>query len=293
MSTPPEIYVRTLLRHPRLQYVLRIVGDDLGYRFRFYNESKLSAGAVPDLLISYGGEPAPYRLPAHPLLAGKSYNASADDVRTEADGTLSMCHTEDGPDLLAAIFFCLSRYEEYQEAERDAHDRFPAAASHALRHGYLERPVVREWTAALGHRLRTWFPQLPPATKRPFQFRPTYDIDILYAYRHRGWRGHGSAARDLLTGHVRRVLGRYFIRQDPYDTLAQLEMLHRELAADPVYYWLLSDSSHRHDPNPFPIPEEQRGWMRRLADAAEVGIHPSYRSSDREELFSVEKARLE
>ena len=45
--------------------------------------------------------------------------------------------------------------------------------------------------------------------------------------------------------------------------------------------------------SPFPIPEEQRGLMRRLADAAEVGIHPSYRSSDREELFSVEKARLE
>ena len=293
LSTLPEIHVRTRLRHPRLKYVLRVVGEDLGYRFRFYNESRLSAGTQPDYLITYGGPPDPYRLPAHPLLAGKPHAAGADDVIRDADDLPHYCQTSDGPDLLAAIFFCLSRYEEYAASERDAHGRYPAAVSHALRHGYLHRPVVREWTALLGHRLRTWFPQLPPPRKRTLDFHPTYDIDILYAYRYRGWRGHASAVRDVLTGHPGRARARYRTKRDPYDTLEELEDLHRYFRLRPTYYWLLSDRTHPHDPNPYPVPAEQKEWMRRLARTADMGIHPSYRSSDVEALFATEKHELE
>ena len=292
MSTLPEIYVRTRLRHPRLKYVLRIVGEDLGYRFRFYNESRLSAGTAPAYLISYGGPESNHRWPAHPLLAGKTYPADAADFHPDAAGTPTLCQTPDGPDLLAAIFFCLSRSEEYG-GERDAHGRFPASASHALRHAYLHRPVVREWTALLGRQLRSWFPDLPPPRHRNWEFRPTYDIDILYAYRYRGWRGHASALRDLLTGHAHRARARYGRSPDPYDTLASLEALHERFDLRPAYFWLLSDRTHRHDPNPYPVPAEQRAWIRRLAETAETGIHPSYLSSEREKLIATEKERLE
>ena len=293
MSTLPEIHVRTRLRHPRLKYVLRIVGEDLGYRFRFYNESRLTAGTEPRFLISYGGPARDHRLPAHPLLAGKPYAADAGDLCHDAGGMPTLCQTADGPDLLAAIFFCLARYEEYQSVEPDTHGRFPASASHAFRHGYLDRPIVREWTAVLGRRLRSWFPDLPPVRHRLLDFQPTYDIDILYAYRFRGWRGHASAVRDLLTGHPRRAVARYSPRPDPYDTLADLEALHRQFKLRPTYYWLLSDRTHRHDPNPYPIPAEQRTWMHRLAETADLGIHPSYRSSEELSLIVSEKERLE
>lgn len=295
MSAQPEIFVRTDIRHPRLRYVLRVVGEDLGYRFRFYNEHNVFAHAEPPYLISYGGK-APRSLPAHPLLQGKPYSPAdpASDFNIAPGGMPTMCQTPQGPDLLAAIFFCLSRYEEYQPFTPDAHGRFTASLSHAARFGYLHRPVVREWTAALGATLRAWFPDLPPPARSPFAFQPSYDIDILYAFSHRGWRGHASGVKDLLTGRFRRAAHRWFPGpRDPYDTLSELQHLHGEYGLRPWYFWLLSSRQHPHDPNPYPIPESQRAWMRHLDGEAECGIHPSYLSSERPELFATEKERLE
>ena len=42
------------------------------------------------------------------------------------------------PDILASIFFVLSRYEEYWETERDAHNRYQAASSIQHQYGLLK-----------------------------------------------------------------------------------------------------------------------------------------------------------
>ena len=48
------------------------------------------------------------------------------------------------------IWWMLSRREELNCVDLDHHQRFPASASHAFRHGYLNRPVVDEWLHVLG-----------------------------------------------------------------------------------------------------------------------------------------------
>src|SRR4029434_10960583 len=45
-------------------------------------------------------------------------------------------------DLPLATLLTLSRYEEMLEDERDAHGRFPASRSLALRESFLLRPIV-------------------------------------------------------------------------------------------------------------------------------------------------------
>ncbi|WP_157976183.1 polysaccharide deacetylase family protein [Lewinella sp. IMCC34191] len=296
MSSPPEITIQTAIRHPRLRYVLRVVGDCLGYRFRFFNDRSVFGHTETRYLITYG-ESGRHNFPAHPLLSGKPYDFSreGDDFKHSPDGGVTICQTPEGPDLLAAIFFCLSRYEEYQDFTPDAYDRFSASESHAYRLGYLDRPVVREWTAAIGRRLVEWFPDLPAPTTHPFEFRPTYDIDLLWAYHYRGWRGFASGVRDLLSGHLARGLARFTVKaaEDPYQTLPFLENLHREFGLKPTYFWLLSSRLINHDTNPFPIPPAQKEWMVRLSRTSTTGIHPSYASNDQPALVEVEKQRLE
>ncbi|MBB4077498.1 hypothetical protein GGR28_000099 [Lewinella aquimaris] len=293
MSSVPEITVVTAIRHPRLRYVLRIVGDDLGYRFRFSNDRSVFGPRLPRYGINYGGE-GPRTLPHHPLLSGRD-TGPADPAQLSEDGLPVFCMTKTGPDLLACIFYCLSRYEEYDAFTPDRHGRFTAAASHAVQNGYLHRPVVREWTAAIGRQLRAWFPTLPAPRRYGFTFRPTYDIDLLYAYRHRGWRGGLSGIRDLLAGNGSRFVSRLRATRenDPYNTVAALEDLHRKHELRATYFWLLSTGTNRHDTNPYPIPEAQRALIRRLAATSSTGIHPSYLSSQSPALIGQERKRLE
>ena len=291
--SPPRITVTTAIRHPRLRYVLRVVGDDLGYDFRFRNDRSVFDTPAPQFGITYGG-PGPQNLPHHELLAGKSF-APADPPPESYRGVPTFFQTPQGPDLLACIFFALSRYEEYQPFTPDAHGRLLGVTSHAERHGYLHRPIVREWTALIGQQLREWFPELPPPRRRPLTLHPTYDVDLLWAYRYRGWRGRAHGVKDVLTGHIRRAFQRVAAsdRNDPFNTLVPLERLHREVGLRATYFWLLSDGSNRHDTNPYPIPPAQREVMRALEATADQGIHPSYRSTENPALIAQERERME
>src|SRR6267154_1294988 len=51
-------------------------------------------------------------------------------------------------DLLASMLLPLSRFEELQSNERDLHGRFLAAQSLALKHNFLQRPIVDEYGLA-------------------------------------------------------------------------------------------------------------------------------------------------
>ena len=290
----PLITVTTPLRHPRLRYVLGVVGDDLGYIFRFSNDRSVFGQPTPQYHVYYGGDAGPHTLPHHPLLSGKPL-APALPAPVSYRGLPAFCMTPRGPDLLACIFYALSRYEEYLPFMADAHGRFAGATSHAERYGYLRRPIVREWTAAIGQQLRAWFPDLPPPRRRPVEFTPTYDIDLLWAYRYRGWRGTANLAKDFLTGHPHRALHRLAASDlnDPFHTLPALERLHREQDLRATYFWLLADASDRHDINPYPIPPAQARAMRILDATADQGLHPSYRSNAHPELVGTERQRME
>lgn len=282
-TSPPTITVISQVRHPRLRYTLKVVGEDLGYRFVFHNESPLSS-TPPRYPVYYGGHDHHLaRFYPHPLLSG----------RDTAPARRALFETEN---LLARIFLALSRYEEYApDAPRDAHGRFPASASDAYREGYLERPVVREWTAEIGRRLREWFPDLPPTHRREMRFVPTYDIDLLWAYHHRGWRGMASGVKDSLTGHARRAYHRLTSTEvnDPYNTIAALEALHGRNQLQARYFWLVSSKKDRRDTNPYPLPSAQRALMRTLDGDGRCGLHPSYGSSNDPSMITEEKHRIE
>lgn len=284
----PSIAVLSPHRHPRLRYVLRELSTFCGYRFRLFTDEARWRGSSVDYRLSYGAyrREVP-RLPAHPFLSGKP--AREDHLAVaEARGIPVFFLDADGrPDLLSCIFFALSRYEEYGPFTPDVHGRFPARASHAHRWGYLQRPVVQEWTDQL---LLLATRGEHGLAKKDWSLQLTYDVDIPWAWRFRGWRGWGAGIRDVLTGHWSRARKRLFAprSRDPFWTFPQLETLHATYGLGVHYFWLVAAGQDRKDPNPFPLPLQLRELMRNLAKEQVCGLHPSYHSSDINSLISSE-----
>jgi hypothetical protein len=302
MPAETVIAVLSSHRHPRLRYILKELGGQLRFRFRLMTDitkwEEITAAAKVTLLPYSGSEQTVY-WPSHDFLSGHD-PMPADLKVTWLTDTLPLFFSTApvnafSHDYLAMMFFSISRYEEYGDVTTDQHGRFPASASHAFQHTYLHLPVVNLWARDLGNSIREKFPTLPTPTLPAFEFTPTYDIDLLWAWQHRGLRGIAAGGRDLVQGHFLRAWQRLVTpkHQDPYQTLDFLEGLHQAgTALSPIYFWLLADSTDRRDPNPYPSPPEQREWIKRLAAKYTVGIHPGYRSSDRPELFRTEAERL-
>lgn len=302
MPVEIDIAVLSSHRHPRLRYILKELGRQLGFRFRLMTDAanwETTAAAAKVSLLPYAGSELAVSWPAHRLLSGS--NPTITDLETTwhedkfplffpTPGAGTFQH-----DYLAMMFYCLSRYEEYGDFKADAHQRFPASGSHAFQQGYLHLPVVNLWSRTLYESLLEAFPQLPPAKLPAFDFIPTYDIDLLWAWQYRGLRGVGAGMRDFFQGHYLRAWKRFVTpkHQDPYQTLDFLEDLHRAHPhLSPIYFWLLADSTDRRDPNPFPVPAGQQELMRELAAKYTAGIHPGYLSSDQPERFREEASRL-
>lgn len=305
MPQAPQIAVLGPHRHPRLRYTLQVIGQDLGYHFRLFTDQAKWSGYDCAYRLVYGtrslDESIPH-LPAHHFLAGAS--PSPDDLRVEVvDGFPLFFRTEQSfdhidNDLLACIFYGLSRYEEYGAGDYDEHQRFIGKRSHAHKNNYLHLPVVRRWTRWVAAVLRDYYPELPEPKEHTFYVQPSYDIDLLWAYEYRGIRGFASGVKDLLTGNARRAFARWKSKpeNDPYATLPYLLALHERLRRNSnsqvQVFWLLANNDDHRDPNPFPIPEEQVQLIRSLSDRVAHGIHPSYLSSEKSELITLELKRL-
>ncbi|MYN13580.1 hypothetical protein GSY71_10585 [Pusillimonas sp. TS35] len=206
-------------------------------------------------------------------------------------------------DILGLTYWMLSRQEEVGRPERDEHQRFPAAASHALRHGYLERPVVDEWLAILGQAINRVWPQFP-RQRSTFSMRISHDVDWPSRY---GFSGPPHLMRmmlsDLINGRsMREVLRAPFIR---------MATRHQLLAGDPnnTFDWIM-DLSDRHGltsafyficgrTNPGMDATYElghpaiRALLRRIhARGHEIGLHPSYHTYRDPHAFAREASYL-
>lgn len=106
-----------------------------------------------------------------------------------ADGTQLIIHA----DLLASTYFLISRYEEmYRRDVRDKHGRFPGRESLPYRAGFIHRPLVDEYGAALREVLFTSGIAIHHNLRledRPETFsQVNLTHDLSRPYNHRGWR---------------------------------------------------------------------------------------------------------
>lgn len=198
-------------------------------------------------------------------------------------------------DLLAAIFFHLSRYEEYLPFQADRHGRFPASESWAYQNDCLQLPIIDLLVIELKNQLKKRFPAIV-FKQQAFQFSPTYDIDMAWAFKHKGWkRNIGGYFNDLLKGQFfsfkKRFQTHFLFQKDPFQTFDWLDGLSRKFDFQPTYFFLLGDYA-LYDTNNSSQAKPFQQLIQAIAALYKIGIHPSYQSSGNQFIINTEKQRL-
>jgi len=198
-------------------------------------------------------------------------------------------------DPLAAIFYVLSRMEEYNSKILDKHGRFPSANSVLYRFQWLDRVVCDRWAEAF-LRFVNKNNQEVQVTKVSFEAMPTFDIDNAYAFKlKRGLRHWFAVLKDIVKGRTHRIIEReqviYGGHKDPYDTYERIAAL-KEEGFHVKLFWLLGDYT-KFDRNISYKNKKHRKLIKRMSAVAKIGIHPSYKSNSYEFYLNAEKERLE
>ncbi|RYZ17033.1 MAG: hypothetical protein EOO16_24835 [Chitinophagaceae bacterium] len=280
------IRVFSAIQSPRLDYVLNFLSEYFGQPF-------VRSEAVGADLV-YGTEGAGrMRIEPAGLLEERGIYTDEPPAARTADGGYVLFPDDSvfGFDLFSAIFYLLARCEEYATPEKDGYGRFPHTASLAWQGGFLNRPLIHEWLYRFSEQL------LGEGYTPPFRFAPTFDIDMAWSYRHKGFaRNAGGLLRSLLRrdGTVSDRLD-VLLRghHDPFDCYDFLDKLHGHFALRPHYFIHAGTGRNAYDKN-IPLKKSaMQQLLRRIARSSTVGLHPSWASGDEPAFVAEEKKALE
>ncbi len=206
-------------------------------------------------------------------------------------------------DILGLTYWMLSRLEEVDAQTLDRHCRFPASASHAGRHGYLDRPVVDEWLAVLGQIIRCQWPQASLLQHR-FRMRPTHDVDRPSRY---GFARDVRLARAMFGDILRNgrpqalVMGPWIRLRtrrrlhplDPLNTFDWLMDVSERHGLASAFYFICGRTDPRKDADYEPEHPAMRHLMRSIHERGhEIGLHPSYHTFRNPKELANEANRL-
>lgn len=184
-------------------------------------------------------------------------------------------------DIFAAVFYLISRYEEYLPHEVDFHGRYSSKESAAGQYGFLNQPIIDLWLFHFKNILATEF-QLE-LTKKPFQVIHTFDVDMAWKYLNKGFkRTYGGYLRDFLTFNFAEIRERMLVLKgknaDPFFSFENLKLLQKQYHFDPIYFFLLADELSQYDKNTSPSHPSMQQLIKSVSHHAHCGIHPSYNS---------------
>jgi hypothetical protein len=276
-----------------------IFGDIMviGYRL-IDNREEFLASEGAKICYSVEGIPGALHFKPYPLLTEKGI-ADQDIKVTKWNGLPVFFQVEGDSawpfDPFALSFYLITRYEEYLPFEPDEHGRFRPELSLAYREGFLQIPLVDAVILKMKNLLMEQFPGLS-IPGQVFRFIPSFDIDIAFAHSGKGWpRAAAAWLKLMLKADFRQIKERISTltgkMADPYDNF----QLHLDLAAKynhPVKYFALMGDFGKYDRNTSYKSKQFRELLLKLSLKAEMGLHPSYRSHLRPELFEKEMRRL-
>lgn len=286
---------------PRLQYIVDFLSAYYGLSFKLITDEEIYKNADAYCKINYSFqriEQGEVWICSHSLL----FESAIYPVRTECfqqDGCKVFFKTEGDMafDIFAATFFLLSRYEEYLPHKKDMYGRYAHENSLAYREDFLQLPLVNIWLENFRNLLLTKNAAFRnPHTK--FSFVPTYDIDMAWSYRNKGFKRNAGAILQLIVnGKWRQIRERIKVLRkkshDPFDAYNWLDGLHKKNALHPVYFFLVAQQKGKYDKNIEQGNKEFQQLLFTTAQKYKVGLHPSWASNDLASLLPQEKFFLE
>lgn len=202
--------------------------------------------------------------------------------------------TEDdlGFDLFSAVFYLISRYEEYLEHEPDEYGRYAHWNSLAWKEGFLNKPLIDIWLLKFRQELNSKYTNLKLQTSN-FEFLPTYDIDIAWSYKNKGFIRSLAASVSKPSSIVKRIKVIAGKEKDPYDSYDWLKQLHDQNNLQPIYFFLVAAENREYDKNISPKKKALQLLIQSTAKGAIIALHPSTQSNTNKELLAKEKNVLQ
>lgn len=206
-------------------------------------------------------------------------------------------------DILGLTYWMLTRQEEVGRADLDEHGRFPATASHAYKHSYLERPIVDEWLHILGQVIERTWPGIE-LKKHQFSMKVSHDVDgpSRYAFRTTGGMLRAMAGDVLKRGDFKSALMAPWVRMnsktalhpaDPANTFDWIMDTSERHGLTSAFYFICGRTDPCKDADYEPEHPAIRELMRRIhARGHEIGLHPSYGSYQTPSIIKQEADRL-
>lgn len=205
-------------------------------------------------------------------------------------------------DILGLTYWMLTRQEEISRTDLDDHGRFPGAASHAYKHGYLERPIVDEWLQILGQVIQRTWPGIELRQHR-FSMKVSHDVDepSRYGFRRlpnlvRAMAGDVIKRRDfksaILAPWVRMNTRTQLHRADPANTFDWIMDVSEQHGLKGAFYFICGHT-HTNDGDYQPEHPAIRHLLRNIhLRGHEIGLHPSYGTYQKPHLIRQEVERL-
>jgi hypothetical protein len=296
-----DILIYTDHPSPRLQYVLNYIFRDCFRQEFSVTDQESFYTAQEGVRINYSGKTGMggFRIPVSGLLAEDSVRPQ--EVRPETSGDIPMLFVpgqEDRPDhganlpfdVFAAVFYMITRYEEYLPFQPDQHGRFEAENSLAMQHNFLHLPVVDLWVKLLRKRLTERFTGLTLFPGK-FAYQPTSDIDLPFAILHRGMlRTVGANIRSSLKRNGESKMRRAVLSgevKDPFDTFDEMGDIHMSRGLRPIVFFLTSGYG-RYDKSISPNNETFQELIDKTMQFGSPALHPSYRSASKPSILQKE-----
>jgi len=282
MKTSGEIIILCKDLSPRLEYVADFLTDSTGLQFKVTNEP-----GDHTYIINYSNTAHDYAftITDSGFLHEKGIRTFKPEILKTRDGSY-LFPSPDGftlPfDLFSAIFYLISRYEEYLPFNPDQHGRFEAEQSLSFQNHILEEPLVDQWIIMLKKAVNAAYPNLE-FPSRNAQYLSTIDIDSPWAFSHRRPGGNiPGLIKYFLKGNIKGVRKRIDVIKgklnDPFDVYTFIREAEEQYKFRSVFFFLTA-GSHRYDVNHSLNSGHFAELVRRIASEHATGIHPSYASN--------------
>jgi hypothetical protein len=281
----------------RLQYAVDIIFQQiLGLEVRLTNQIEDLEGVV----INYSDEIIDlksFQIKPNGLLSSSIIYDKVDSVEKDQRDLIRIFPNKDdfGFDVFSAVFFLVSRMEEYQSQDLDSHMRFKAVNSILYQNDMLEYPVIDIWSFNLLNSINNFFNK-NFSSIRKFNSSLTVDIDNAFAYKHKGLlRTFGASVKSLIkldfNTFSQRIRVLKKMEKDPYDNYEYLKKFIKKENIDLTIFLLLADYA-KYDKNLDFKNESFKSLIKYLSTFSTLGIHPSYNSYNNRDKMNLEINRL-
>jgi len=189
-------------------------------------------------------------------------------------------------DIFSAIFYLISRYEEWQDFAADKHGRFECDQSILITEKQHLEPVVDKWIIELKNELQKQFHETVFPEKE-FKIISTIDVDNLFAYRSKGFiRTLGACVKDIVklnfVNFINRLLVLFGKKKDPFDIYEEISDFCFEKKI-PIIYFFLFKTGTKFDRTVNPKSSAFTEVFNTLRkNKSVIAIHPSYFSETNE-----------